>query len=74
MRETTKRFVTRRQGVELANAEGIPLTKSRVDKDCMKGVGPKPSARFGPRELFTPDTFLKYARALIQPINKSEAA
>ena len=74
MRETTKRFVTRRQGVELANAEGIPLTKSRVDKDCMKGVGPKPAARFGPRDLFTTDTFLKYARALIQPINKSEAA
>jgi len=74
MRETTKRFVTRRQGVELANAEGIPLTKSRVDKDCMKGVGPMPAARFGPRDLFTPATFLKYARALIQPIKKSEAA
>ena len=74
MREPTKRFVTRRQGVELANAEGIPLTKSRVDKDRMKGVGPTPVARFGPRELFTPDPFRKYARALIQPINTSEAA
>ena len=37
----------------------------------MKGVGPEPAARFGPRELFTPDTFLKYARALIGPINKN---
>ena len=74
MREITKRFVTRRQGLELANAEGIPLTKSRVDKDCMKGVGPKPVARFGPMDLFIPDTFLKYARALIRPIDKSEAA
>ena len=74
MQENTKRFVTRRQGVELANAEGNPLTKSRVDKDCMKGVGPKPDARFGPRDLFTPHTFLKYARALIRPIGETEAA
>jgi hypothetical protein len=74
MQENSKRFVTRRQGVELANAEGIPLTKSRVDKDCMKGVGPRPVARFGPIDLFTPDAFLKYARALIRPIAKSEVA
>ena len=72
--QNPKRFVTRRQGGELANAEGIPLTKSRVDKDCMKGVSRAPVARFGPTDLFTPDTFLKYARALIRPIDKSEAA
>lgn len=74
MQENRKCFVTRRQGVELANAEGIPLTKSRVDKDCMKGVGPKPAARFGATELFTPDAFLRYARALVRPVDKSEAA
>ena len=73
MQEPSRRFVTRRQGVALANAEGIPVTKSRVDKDSMKGVGPEPVARFGPMDLYVPDTFLQYARALIRPIDKPEA-
>ena len=38
MREPTKRFVTRRQGVELGERRRHPLTaKSRVDKG-VKGV------------------------------------
>jgi hypothetical protein len=73
--ETAKPLVTRRGGVELSrSAEGIPLTKSRVDKDCMRGVGPKPAARFGRTELYTQEEFLRYARTLIRPIDKPEAA
>lgn len=71
MQETQKRFVTRRQGVELAKAEGIPLTKSRVDKDAMRGIGPKPAAQFGATKLYTPEAFLRYARALVQPLATS---
>jgi hypothetical protein len=60
-------FVTRKTGVEAANAEGIPLTKSRVDKECSNGTGPEPVARFGRIELYGRAPFLVWARSLITP-------
>ena len=43
-----KQFVTRREGVKLANDRGIPLSIGRVNKDSMDGIGPQPVGRYGP--------------------------
>ena len=56
-----KQFITRREGVELANAKGIPLSICRVNKDSMDGIGPQPAGRYGPTFLYRPEEFLKYA-------------
>jgi hypothetical protein len=56
-----KKFVTRREGVELAKAEGIPLSIGRVNKDSMDGIGPQPAGRYGPTFLYHPEEFLRYA-------------
>jgi hypothetical protein len=61
------KYVTRWTGSEAANAEGIPLTKSRIDKEAMKGTGPEPAARFGRIELYERGAFLAWARALLEP-------
>jgi hypothetical protein len=61
-----ERYVTRREGVKLVNETlGIPLTKSVVDKDAHLGRGPKPAAFYGPKHLYTPEEFLRYARGRI---------
>ena len=56
-----KEFVTRREGVKLANAQGIPLTIGRVNKDSMNGIGPQPAGRYGPTHLYRPKVFIRYA-------------
>jgi len=59
-------LLTRRQGVDLVRAEGIPLTKSRVDKDSALKKGPRPAARFGKQDLYTREEFRAYARGLLK--------
>ena len=56
-----KQFVTRREGVKLANDRGIPLSIGRVNKDSMDGIGPQPCGRYGPTYLYDPAEFLRYA-------------
>jgi hypothetical protein len=56
-----KQFITRREGVELAKAQGIPLSIGRVNKDSMDGNGPQPAGRYGPTFLYKPEEFLRYA-------------
>jgi hypothetical protein len=56
-----KQFITRREGVELAKAKGIPLSIGRVNKDAMDGIGPQPAGRYGPTFLYAPEEFLRYA-------------
>jgi hypothetical protein len=57
-----KRYVTRREGVEMARAAGVPLSVSRVHKDTSLGVGPTPAGRYGPQYLYEASEFLKYAQ------------
>ena len=61
MSESEKKYISRKEGVELARAAGIPLTIGRVHKDSMNGVGPQPAGRYGPTFLYTPEEFLRYA-------------
>jgi hypothetical protein len=56
-----KKFVTRREGVKLANDQGIPLSIGRVNKDAMDGIGPQPAGRYGPVYLYEPSEFMRYA-------------
>jgi hypothetical protein len=60
------KYVTRREGVRLVNDKlGIPLSMSTVEKDACLGVGPTPAATYGPKHLYTPEEFLRYAQARI---------
>jgi hypothetical protein len=68
-----KKFVTRREGVKLANDQGIPLSIGRVNKDSMDGIGPQPAGRYGPTYLYSPQEFLRYATERVLK-NASEAA
>ena len=61
-----KKFVTRREGVKLANDQGIPLSIGRVNKDSMDGIGPPPAGRYGPTYLYNPEEFLRYAVERVQ--------
>ena len=51
---------------------GIPITRSRIHKDSMRGIAPKPTATFGRRYLWRPDEMLAYARSLIKPTAAAE--
>jgi hypothetical protein len=66
MSATEKKFVTRREGVELARAAGIPLTLSRTHKDHMNGCGPHPAGRYGAAYLYVPSEFLRYAEERVR--------
>lgn len=66
-----KKYVTRREGVQLAREQGIPLTLGRVNKDVSDGRGPKHSGRYGPTYLYTPEDFLSYA---VERVMKDAAA
>jgi hypothetical protein len=59
-----KKFVTRREGVKLANEQGIPLSIGRVNKDSMDGT--QPAGRYGPTFLYNPEEFLRYAIERVQ--------
>jgi hypothetical protein len=68
-------YVTRRGGVELVRQKtGIPLSKSTVDKDCHLGRGPKPVAKYGPKHLYEPEEFLRYARARVVKLTPTNVA
>jgi hypothetical protein len=61
------KYCTRRAGVKLANARGIPLTVSRTNKDSMVGRGPRPAGRYGRADIYEVAEFMRYAteRALL---------
>lgn len=60
------RYVTRREGVRLVREElGIPLSLSVVNKDACRGTGPVVAATYGPKHLYTPEEFLRYAQGRI---------
>jgi hypothetical protein len=78
---TTPRFayplLTSRAAVEFIREKtGAPLTLSRFHKDRMRGIAPRPTARFGNRDLFAEQPLLAYANALITPVepDRDEAA
>jgi hypothetical protein len=67
--EATERYVTRKTGRELARQEtGVDIGPSTINKDCMLGRGPKAAARYGKRELYLPEEFLRYARSKIKKL------
>jgi len=74
MSETTQteRYVTRREGVALVREQlNIPLTMGRVNKDSADGIGPVAVGKYGPRDMYTPEEFLRYARDRIAKRNEA---
>jgi hypothetical protein len=71
----TRKYVTRRQFVEHANAQGIPLTYSTLNKLMMpsRNEGPRDAVLgiFGNREILDLDKALRWARNRIQPKNST---
>jgi hypothetical protein len=66
-------LVTRRELCELVRkVTGIPLTYSRLMKDCAAGLGPPPAATFGIRMLYRQADALAYARGLIRPAQNDQ--
>jgi hypothetical protein len=66
-------LLTARAAVDYVRAKtGAPLRLSRFYKDRAKGVAPKPTARFGNRDLFQPDEILAYGSALITPVEPGQ--
>ena len=64
--EQHERYVTRQEGIDAAQKIiGLPLKRSRVEKDALSGRGPKPAAWYGKRPLYRYDDFIAYARALV---------
>ena len=61
-----ERLLTRNEVVAVVNAElGVPLTTSRLDKDCMSGVAPQPAAYYGRRRLYRCADVIAYAKRLL---------
>lgn len=46
---------------------GIPIPKSRFQKDSANGIAPPPDAVYGRTYLYRPGKILAYARTLIRP-------
>jgi hypothetical protein len=61
-----RKFITRREGVRLANEQGIPISIGRVNKDCMDGIGPQPAGKYGPVHLYAPEEFMRYAETRVR--------
>ena len=71
--ESAYPLLTSRAAVEFVRSKtGAPLTLSRFHKDRMRGVAPKPIARFGNRDLFSEAQMLEYGRALIRPADSAQ--
>jgi hypothetical protein len=63
------KFVTRRGIVALSiEVFGIPLSKSRLDKDAAAGVGPTADARVGQRALYRVRTAVPYILARLSEV------
>jgi hypothetical protein len=59
-------LVTRRTGIAYCrDEEGIPLTKSVLDKKCMTHEGPPVAGFWGKRELYRRSEFVAWAKTLI---------
>ena len=62
----TEKYVTRLGIVDLVNKElGVPITLSTVNKDTHYGRGPIPVARYGNKDLYTPEEALRYGRSRV---------
>lgn len=68
MNEINEPLLTREQARELVEKQlGIPLSLSTMNKHVMKGIGPKPAAKYGRRDLYRPSDALEYGKSLIDP-------
>jgi hypothetical protein len=67
-------FVTTKEGVAMANAVGLPLTVSRVNKDRALQRGPREAGKYGPTFLYRPADFLEYARRRAGVVDEETAA
>jgi hypothetical protein len=71
----TEKYVTRRAGVKLVNEVlSIPLSLSTLNKDSYLGRSPKPAAKYGPKDLYSPEEFLRYARERLVKLSPEAAA
>jgi hypothetical protein len=67
-REEDRPLLTRKGISELARSQfGIPLPKSRIEKDCIAEKGPKVAATYGHVHLYDEDEARRYIRNLIKP-------
>lgn len=66
-----EQYHTRRTIVALARARGLPLSPSRLDKDCAAGHGPEVCAIYDTRglELYAPEAVERYLASKIRPIS-----
>jgi len=46
---------------------GIPIPKSRLQKDSANGVAPRPAVIYGRTYLYRPSEILTYAKTLVKP-------
>jgi hypothetical protein len=68
------RFVTTDDAVTLIyETTGVPIPKSRFQKDSAAGIAPRPDAIYGRLYLYRPDKILAYARKLIRPFPREVA-
>ena len=61
-------LLTRKQLAARAQAEGIPLKDSRIDKEAHRGNGPPIAHRWGRQELYEEERALAWARSLLRPV------
>ena len=61
-------LLTRGQIVEDAREEGIPITKSTIEKAGMNGTGPEPEARYGKQFLYRRSKARAWYRSLLSPV------
>ena len=57
----------------MAKDEGIPLSKSDLDKKAMVGKGPKALGECGGRHLYDREVALEWLRGLIRPLEQRGA-
>jgi hypothetical protein len=60
-------YLTRQRLAERAQAEGIPLTLSRIKKEAWRGNKPPVAAKFGRQELYEEADALAWAKSILRP-------
>jgi hypothetical protein len=69
------RFVTTDGAVALIHhVTGIPIPKSRFQKDSAAGIAPEPDAIYGKSYLYRPTRIIAYALSRIRRIRPPEVA
>jgi hypothetical protein len=64
--EPHERYLTRREVVEVIRNElGVPVSESRLDKDAMLGLTPRPVAFFGRQRLYRRRDAISYGKSLL---------